>query len=145
MLQYHVHRSGRPAPRPALLAHLRREMDETFRTPTAAGSFPAVNVSEDDTAFTISAELPGIPSEEIEVSLEGSTLTLSGERKLEEVPDGARVHRLERRTGAFQRVFELPTEVNGDGVEAIHEHGVLRLRLPKVPEEQPRQIPVVSQ
>jgi len=126
---------------------LRREMDDLFERfgafgpATARGAFPALNLYETPEAFVLTAEVPGVAPEDLEISLEGSTLTLRGERKAN--PDAeASVHRTERAVGSFQRAIDLPVVIDGDKVEAVHRHGVLTLRLPKAPEHQPRQIQV---
>ena len=75
------------------------------------------------------------------MSLEGSTVTLRGERKAVS-EEGASVHRSERPSGAFRRAIDLPVPIDGEKVEAVHRHGVLTLRLPKAAEHRPRQISV---
>jgi HSP20 family protein len=127
---------------------LRREMDELFDRfgalspllPTRS-AFPAVNLYETEDAYILNAEVPGIAPEELEISLEGSTVMLKGERKLAR-EEGASVHRSERTAGAFHRAIDLPLPIDGEKVEAVHRHGVLTLRLPKAPEHRPRQISV---
>jgi HSP20 family protein len=127
---------------------LRREMDELFdrfavlpAASAAHGPFPAVNLYESQDGYVLTAELPGVAPEALEIALEGATLTLSGERKAD-VEEGASVHRRERPSGPFRRGFELPVPIDADKVEAVHRHGVLTLRLPKAPEHRPRQIRV---
>jgi len=127
---------------------LRREMDELFDrfgtfSPTLAArtAFPAVNLYETEDAYVLTAEVPGIAPEELEISLEGSTVTLRGERKVASA-EGASVHRSERPVGAFRRAIDLPVPIDGEKVEAVHRNGVLTLRLPKAPEHRPRQITV---
>jgi HSP20 family protein len=130
---------------------LRREMDHLLDRFGGApawsgdwrGVFPAVNLYETADAYQLMAELPGVAPDEIRVSLEGSTLTLEGERKIDySRRDETSLHRRERQTGAFRRAFELPAPVDADNVEATHRNGVLTLRLPKSPDAQPRQISV---
>jgi len=127
---------------------LRREMDQLFDrfgsfTPVLAARsvFPAVNLYETDETYVLTAEVPGLAPEDLEISLEGSTVTLRGERKVFD-EQGASVHRSERPTGAFRRAIDLPVPIDGEKVEAVHRHGVLTLRLPKAPEHRPRQISV---
>ena len=89
------------------------------------------------------AELPGIESEDIQVSLERSTVIIEGERKIDYAnQEGVSLHRRERQVGSFRRAFELPAMIDADKVEAVHQNGVLMLRLPKSPQDQPRQISV---
>jgi HSP20 family protein len=107
------------------------------------GVFPAVNLYETAEAYVLTAELPGVAPKDIQVSLEGSTVTLSGERRIEQAEgEGTSVHRSERQAGSFRRAFELPTPVDADKVEAVHKNGVLMLRISKTPDAQPRQISV---
>ena len=127
---------------------LRREMDAVFNRfaggagDARRGVFPAVNLYETADAYMLTAELPGVDPEDIEISLEGSTVTLRGERKIDYGSEAGAVHRRERQSGAFRRAFELPADVEGEKVEAVHRNGVLMLRLPKTPERQPRRISI---
>ena len=130
---------------------LRREMDDLFDrfgsfspSLTARGAFPPVNLYETEDAFVLTAEVPGIAPEDLEISLEGPTVTLRGERKRAS-EESASVHRSERPVGAFRRSIDLPVPVDADKVEAVHRHGVLTLRLPKAPEHRPRQIQVKAE
>jgi HSP20 family protein len=124
----------------------RRELDDWFErlgaaVPAAHGVFPALNLYEAEDAYVLTAELPGVAPEDLEISLEGSTVTLRGERKSANESD-ASVHRSERPAGAFRRAIDLPVAIEGEKVEAVHRHGVLTLRLPKAPEHRPRLISV---
>lgn len=125
---------------------LRREMDDLFdrfgTSPAFARTvFPPLNLYETDDAYLLTAELPGIAPEELEITLEGSTVTLRGERKTV-TEEGAAVHRSERAVGSFRRAIDLPVPIDSEKVEAVHRNGVLTLRLPKAPEHRPRQISV---
>ncbi|MBJ21027.1 MAG: Hsp20/alpha crystallin family protein [bacterium] len=107
------------------------------------GVFPPVNLDESDEGYVLTAELPGIPPEDIDISIEGTTVTLSGERKVENTAgDGIAFHRRERQSGSFRRAFELPLECDLDQAKATHKNGVLRLDLPKSKAVQPRQIEI---
>jgi HSP20 family protein len=130
---------------------LRREMGDLFErlgtfSPALAarGAFPPVNLYETEDAFILTAEVPGVAPEDLEISLEGATVTLRGERKRAS-EEGASVHRSERAVGAFRRAIDLPVPIDADKVEAVHRHGVLTLRLPKAPEHRPRQIQVKAE
>ncbi len=147
MAQYSVYRpwAGEPWGR---FDQLRREMDAllgrfgagalTART----GVFPAVNLYETGDTYVLTAELPGVNPEDIEVSVEGTTVTLGGERKIDHGNGNTSAHRMERQSGRFRRAFDLPVAVDPDAVEAIHKNGVLTLRLPKAAEHRSRQISV---
>jgi HSP20 family protein len=130
------------------MGELRRQMDELFeRFPggrtagSRSGVSPPVNLYESGDAYVLTAELPGLRAEDIDVSVERDRVTLRGERRIE-YPKDASLHRVERRAGAFRRTVQLPLEVEGEKVEAIYRNGVLTLRIPKAPEHQPRRISV---
>ena len=148
MATYTVQRPSLRTPWSGLLDELRREVDPALRTRNAAfqgtrGVYPPVNLFETDEGFVLTAELPGVPPESVDVSIEGSTVTLSGERKIEYAAgNGTAVHRRERQSGNFRRGFELPTEIDFDSAKATHKNGVLTLSLPKSPASKPRQISV---
>lgn len=91
-----------------------------------------VDVSEDDKAFTIHAEIPGVKKEDINVTIDGGQVAISAEVKNEkEVKEGERVIRSERYYGKVSRAFRLNQEVDDGGAEAKYADGVLTLRLPK--------------
>jgi HSP20 family protein len=102
-----------------------------------------VNLHEVEDGYVLTAELPGVDPENIDVSIEGATVTLSGERKVEYAAgDGVAVHRRERQSGTFRRAFELPAEIDLENAKATHKNGVLSLALPKSPALKPRQIEI---
>lgn len=127
----------------------RREMERVFDSLhdwtglRGAGVFPPINVSEDSDSVFVRAELPGIKSDELEISMENDTLTIAGERK-PPVEDNDKVshHRREREWGAFRRSLSLPARVDADGVRARYRDGILTVTLPKAAEARPRQIAV---
>jgi HSP20 family protein len=149
MAQYSLYRPWAASPW-SPFEQLRREMDgllERYGAPSGAGDwrgvFPAVNLYETPDAYQLTAELPGVEPGQIRVSLEGSTITIEGERKIDYASrKETSLHRRERQSGAFRRAFELPAAVDAEKVEAVHRNGVLMLRMPKTPEAQPRQISV---
>jgi HSP20 family protein len=138
------------SPRPhALMEQWKQEMDRLFsdftgRTVTSnrAGVFPPLNVSEDSEKLYVSSELPGIEPDDIEVHVEGDTLTLRGERKLPEAGESVNYHRREREGGRFRRIVTLPVRIDPNGVEAAFKNGVLNIVLPKAAEARARQIKV---
>jgi HSP20 family protein len=105
--------------------------------------FPPVNLYETDSDWVLTAEVPGLRPEALDVSVDGARVTLRGERKIE-IPDqpGTSVHRRERQAGIFRRTFELPSAPQSDKIEATYRHGVLRVRLPKPAARQARQITI---
>ena len=107
------------------------------------GAYPPVNLVKTAEGFVLTAELPGVASEDIDISIEGATVTLAGHRKIEYVTgEGTAIHRRERQSGNFRRAFELPVEIDLDSAKARYKDGVLTLRLPKSPALQPRQIKI---
>ena len=99
-------------------------------------STPAIDMSEDDRGYKISAELPGIDPKDIEVSLSGDTLVLKGEKRQEKEEKDKNYHFSERSYGSFQRSFQLPLSIDRDKVAADFSNGVLTISLPKTAEAQ---------
>ena len=94
----------------------------------------AIDLYETDDAVGVTASLPGVKAEDVQVSVTGRTLTISGETKDASEENEGSYYRQERRSGAFQRVITLPVRVEADKAEATFEDGVLKLELPKVAE-----------
>ncbi len=108
------------------------------------GNFlPQIDLKEEDQAFVVSAELPGMDEKDVEVLLSGDALTIKGEKKQEKEERAENYHRIERRYGSFNRVVTLPAEVITDKVEATFEKGILKIKLPKA-EKKPeaKKIPI---
>ena len=103
---------------------------------------PAVDVRETDTAYEVTAELPGLSKKDVEITFENGVLTFKGERQFEESSDEGNFHRLERRYGSFSRSFVLPTEVETEKVDATFESGVLTIKLPKAERARSRKIDI---
>ena len=103
---------------------------------------PLVDVFEDAEGITLKVELPEVDAKDVDIQVEGNTLTLKGERKLEREDKKNGYHRIERTYGAFSRTFTLPTTVDVEHITAESKHGVLRVFLPKKAETKPRQIKV---
>ena len=108
----------------------------------ARAAFPAVNVWQGPEAVAVTAELPGIEPGDIEISVKDNVLTLSGERKAPEVPDGARWHRNERVYGRFSRAIRLPFVASDDKVEARMANGVLWIVISRPEETKPKKIEI---
>jgi HSP20 family protein len=107
-----------------------------------APSFPAVNVWAAEESALITAEIPGLEKDDLEINVTGDTLTLSGLRKSDELPEGARYHRRERTFGEFNRSIQLPYTVDVNKVKANFKNGVLKVELPRVEAEKPKKIAV---
>ena len=95
---------------------------------------PAVEISEDDAAWRLTAELPGLSETDVEVVLADDVLTLRGEKKQEREESGKNFHVSERSYGSFSRSFTLPDGVDREGIGAAFAKGVLTVTLPKKPE-----------
>ena len=99
-------------------------------------STPAIDMSEDEKAYKISAELPGIDAKDIDVSVSGNTLVLKGEKRQEKEEKDKNYYFSERAYGSFQRAFELPASVDRDKISADFSKGVLTITLPKTADAQ---------
>ena len=126
------------------------EFDRLFSTtvgaPTLTAWSPAVDVRESDDDFVVTAELPGLAKDTVDITIENGVLSLSGEKKEEReegVADSGR-YVLERRYGRFQRSFSLPRGVDADNVSAKFSDGILTVTLPKSATAKPRQIKIGS-
>lgn len=133
------------------LANVRDEMNRLFestlgdgiQSPDLFGGWtPAVDLYEDKDQLIVRAELPGMSKESIDISLHEGVLSLAGERKSEELPEGSEAYRSERCFGRFQRTFELPKPVEAERVGASYRDGILTVTLPKTEAAKPRQIEV---
>ena len=111
-------------------------------TPAAESGLlaPAIDVSEDESRLTVTAELPGLEKKDIELTVKDGLLMLRGEKRMEEEKKDAKFHRIERRYGSFYRALALPDSVDADSVDARFQNGVLVVTLPKRPESKPRNI-----
>lgn len=130
---------------------LHHEMDRLFEDMTGFGMrrmtyprlwggreqlFPEIDETEDDKAFHVSIELPGLTEKDVDITLTGRVLTIRGEKKREEEEKGKEFYRRERSFGAFRRAIELPGEVDEKAIEAEFHNGVLKIELPKTKEAQ---------
>jgi HSP20 family protein len=111
--------------------------------PSLSGWSPAVDVRENDDGFVVTAELPGLSSDDVEVNVENGILAISGEKK-EEREEGGSAHVVERRYGRFQRNFSLPRSVDNAKVDASFENGILTVSLPKAATAKARKIAIKS-
>jgi len=112
----------------------------------AAGStpawMPALDVSEREDAYLITVELPGVELDDLQITMEGSLLTIQGERHSAHDSAEEQFHRVERRYGAFRRSITLPAHVVMDAVQATVDGGVLQIVAPKAEEAKPQRIQV---
>ena len=103
---------------------------------------PPVDIQETEEGYRLTAELPGLTKDDINITLENNVLRLSGERKFEKDAKKESYHRIERAYGAFQRSFSLPHQVNSEKVEAAFKDGVLTVSVPKAEQARPRKIAI---
>lgn len=103
---------------------------------------PAVNILERKDAMVITADLPGLKAEDVEVTVEEGILSIRGERKLEETSEEESYHRVERLYGVFERTFTLPNSVDVEKIEARFSNGEMTLTLPKREESKPRSVKI---
>ena len=132
------------------LARLREEVENAFGgfgwtarpVVEGKGARPPINVLQSDDGFTVTAEVPGVRSEDLTVEAEGDVLRLSGERTGSDGVPGDAYHRRERRTGEFTREIRLPAGLDTDKVEASLTDGILSVHMPKAEAAKPRKIEV---
>jgi len=127
---------------PTTIATVRDEFDRLFDQLTSSGIFPtpkvfhamwtpSVDFSEDEKEYIVRLEAPGIPKEDLEVNLEGQTLTLSGRREFAKEEKTEEYFWQEREQGRFVRAIQLPGAVDQAKVAASYQDGVMTIRLPK--------------
>lgn len=130
------------------IEQMQNDMDRLFNRmtrldrPAIAPEFPAINIWANEEGLVVTAELPGVNTNDIDISVVNETLTLSGMRQPDALEDGDKYHRRERRHGKFSRTFQLPFAIEADNVEAVFENGVLHVSLPRAEAEKPKKIAV---
>jgi HSP20 family protein len=133
------------------LSSLQSEMNRLFNTvfdsPGGNGEtmrrwMPAMDLLEEGDDFVLRADLPGMSEEDVNIELEDSTLTISGQRKAEQTSEEGGYYRVERASGAFSRSLTLPKGVDPEAVSARFDRGVLEVRIPKPEERKPRKIAI---
>ena len=132
-----------------MFSNLQREVDRVFQD-FGRGGLPGLgdfgrnvmamklNVAEHDGAVEVTAELPGCAPEDIDVQLKEGILTIKGEKKVEKDDKQKDYHVVERSYGMFERSISLPAEVDASKVDAAFDKGVLKVTLPKLPQEKSR-------
>ncbi len=132
---------------------MNRLMEDSFVLPSMIGEIRgsgrswgmAVDMFETNDHLVVKASVPGIKPEQLDVTIQGETLTIKGETTEEQDNQQGRYHFRERRQGAFSRTLTLPFPIQSDKVEANFENGVLTLTLPKAEAIKPRTIKVQTQ
>lgn len=127
---------------------LRREMNRIFETwdrpsrLSVPNGYPAMNAWANEDSVVLTAEIPGIDPQSLDISVRENLLTLTGERKPIELAEGEIYHRRELGYGKFQRMFQLPFQVDAAKVNATYEKGVLKITLPRAEADKPKRITV---
>ena len=129
------------------MLNLQREVNRIFanmgrREPQ---DYPAINVWEKDDSIVLTAELPGVDAEKINISVTGNNLTLSAKSKERLIKEGETYLRQERELGGFQRNLQLPFQVDTQRVEGKYKNGVLNITLPRLKEDLPKKIKINAQ
>lgn len=106
---------------------------------------PLVDITEDDHEYLFKADLPEVKKEDVKVTVENGTLTVSGERKSEKEEKKKKFHRVERSYGSFERIFTVPEEADPNKITAEFKDGVLKVRLPKSAKAKPKAVEVKVQ
>jgi HSP20 family protein len=122
-------------------ANLRRASNRLYRNPQyqRQTAYPPLEMVDTGESVTITAEVPGVNKEEVELIVLGDTLTIAGEKKLP-AAEGVTYVRHERPHGKFRRLINLPYSVAQDKIKASYREGILTITLPKAEEAKPRQI-----
>lgn len=135
---------------------LQRGMDDLFEAMTGPRSrsggplwrqarlFPLLNVTRSEDRFIVTAEIPGMKTDDLELKVEGDTVALKGERKAYELGNEESFHRRERASGTFQRSLTLPARIDAQQVQAMYKNGVLRITLPIEKASLPKPIPITA-
>lgn len=137
------------------LSQLQNEMNRLFQDrlegeePTGSSMVtsdwsPPVDVAEDESQYLITADVPGVDPDSIEITLENGVLTIAGQRRPETEEELAKYKRVERVRGNFHRRFTLPDTADESKVQAKCRNGVLAISIPKQERVQPRKIEVES-
>jgi len=124
---------------------LSRNMLGEGRVAMPATVFPPLNIYETKEELIIKAELPGVKAEDLDISLEGDTLTLQGQRKRTDEGEKTSYHRREIEAGSFSRALTLPTKVDLDKMTAKLVDGILTITLQKADEVKPRHIEISTE
>jgi HSP20 family protein len=107
--------------------------------------WPALDIAENEDSIVVHAELPGCKTEDINISVHGNTLTISGEKKESVEKEEKGYYHVERSYGSFRRDLNLPSDIDADKIDAVFKDGILTLTLPKAEKAKPIKVKVKSQ
>jgi len=108
------------------------------------GTFPAINIYEQDEKVVLMAEIPGVKPEELDLTVLGDSVTLKGQRVQGDLPNGERFYRRERPMGTFVRTVTLPDEIDPDSVQAHYRNGVLTVHMDKAEKAKAKKVTIKS-
>jgi len=146
-------------PTASLLESLQKDLNDVFSSGTPAQATsglmdqnfknnvwdPRVDIKEETQQYVVLADVPGVDPKNIEVTLDGRTLTIKGEKSLERKDEEKNYSRIERFSGSFIRQFTMPDNIDPDKVSAKGKHGVLEIYIPKIETSISKSIKVVSE
>jgi len=115
---------------------------EPFSFEPFAGEIAPVDLKETDKEYTLKVELPGLEKDDLKISLDQNVLTISGEKKEEEMKEDESFHRKEIRHGWFERSFNLPGNIDESRIKAKMKNGILTIRIPKTEPASAKRIPI---
>ena len=121
---------------------MRHHFNRDLFQPAETQISPRINVEENDNAWTITAELPGVDKGDVKVNYQDNVLTISGEKKFEKEDKDKNYHRVERSYGKFSRSLNINSAILADKIDASYKDGVLTISLPKAEEAKPKLIDV---
>jgi len=128
------------------LDQIQKDMSRLFgrriARPSAPVGYPAVNLWADDRSLVLTAEMPGLTPDQLDITVNRNTIILNGTRETEQPKEGETYFRKERPSASFTRTLELPIEVDPDSAEADYSQGVLTLRLSRPAAHQPKKVTV---
>ncbi|MBN2143443.1 MAG: Hsp20/alpha crystallin family protein [Candidatus Aureabacteria bacterium] len=127
------------------LTRLQREMNNLFDDyGSESETYPALNLWSDNQQAIVTAEIPGIDTKDLNITVNNSLLTLEGEKKEEDLGKDAVYHRSERGTGKFSRTIRLPFEADEGKISAAYTNGVLKITIPRAEASKPRKIEITK-
>ncbi len=121
---------------------LSREGWEDDESLSKANWYPSVDVSENKDEFVITAELPGMKKDDVQITFANNVLKIEGERNKEEEKQDTNYHRVERSYGKFVRSFQVPSQIQGDKIGADFKNGILTIHLPKAEAAKPKEVEI---
>ena len=119
----------------------RRTSDWMGSRTTGSGSFPPINIFQQNDDFVAIVELPGVDKNDLAIEAKENTIRISGQKAIR-YDEGASIHRRERVYGVFDRTLSVPVQIDPDGVKAEYRDGVLALFIPRAESEKPRTIKI---